>query len=310
MENARRIKPISDMVEQLDLKTWRIGNSHVLTLDNYGYTISDSFTPNLSPVMPCGPIRLVVLSQLSCVWAIGDSAFLKVATWTSDMETEAETIRWVRQNVTTVPVPKVLWEYIDQEAYCSFMISEKLPGEELNEVWRVLNVEQQQEVVQQVVQHIKDLASLQSKRLETTNGKLICEPYLDSTKSIDPLALHLLEPENVKEHQSIWGPDKNLLVFQHTDLGPKNIMVSVQDKTVKVSGILDLAMAEFLPKAWICTKILVSRGMNFQWEVDEGETQWRLDLAGTLIDFGYMYFTSEWNDWHDKRRLMARARTC
>ena len=182
-------------------------------------------------------------------------------------------------------MPEVLEHYIDPQAGRSYTLLLSVPGEDLNEVWKILPYEQQDSVLQQVAEHIDTLAQLKNDRPISAEGELIQEPWLQRSNPKTPLELRgLLDPSKSKEWEQIWGVEENKFVFYHCDLGPTNIKVEVQRGKARVTGLLDWEGAGFLPRGWIATKFRVSGGLDFDWDGEGDETIWRVSLANILVE--------------------------
>lgn len=100
----------------------------------------------------------------------------------------------------------------------------------MNEAWKTLNNDQKNEIVEQVVKHIDALSKLISKRLESANKKWLWEPYLalrlvlksypsTAISTENKLRSELLNPDESKEYEKVWGAEQNQFVFCHADLG-------------------------------------------------------------------------------------------
>ena len=200
-----------------------------------------------------------------------------------------------------MPVPTVLEHYVDQQEGRAYTLLSSVPGEDLNELWKILPSEQQKNVVHQVAEHIDTLAQLKNDRLVSAEGEMVLEPYLQRDNSETPSHLQgFLDPNKNKEWEQIWGVEENKFVFYHSDLGPTNIKVEVQMGEAKVTGLLDWETAGFLPRGWIATKCIVSGGMDFDWDIEgeEDETLWRTSLAKVLVEEkGYKDFANRWVKW-------------
>lgn len=189
--------------------------------------------------------------------------------WIENMGMEYATIEFVQKNASEVPVPTVLQHYVDKTANRSFLLMSSIPGEDLNEAWKTLNSNQKNEIVEQVANHIDTLSKLTSERLESADRKWLREPFLTlrplfgEISREDELRSNLLNPNESKEYEKIWGAEQNKFVFCHADLGPTNIKIMVNEKGTHLTGLLDWEIAGFFPKGWICTKLYISGGVNF-----------------------------------------------
>ncbi len=101
------------------------------------------------------------------VWAIG-SAICKAKAWVEGMETEADTIRylWGRFDI---PVPEIIYDWVDKDASRSFLILKPVDGETLQRAWPSLSDHQRNGVAAQVAQYCEILAETTSDSLTSGN---------------------------------------------------------------------------------------------------------------------------------------------
>ena len=313
---------VKDCIKQLSSNCWLLGSSLICERDDISSTafrtrflepdgsnskVQENGTSlEWSPPDPEGPIQFVRCMGRQATWRIGQWAYFKSQPWTPGQGTEAANIKFVQQNAPSVPVPKVLEHYVDPQAGRSYTLLLSVPGEDLNEVWKILSYEQQDSVLQQVAEHIDTLAQLKNDRPISAEGEMIQEPWLQRSNPKTPLELRgLLDPSKSKEWEQIWGVEENKFVFYHCDLGPTNIKVEVQRGKARVTGLLDWEGAGFLPRGWIATKFHVSGGLDFDWDGEGDETVWRVSLANILVEKGYKEFAHRWVKW--KRNQLGGA---
>ena len=64
------------------------------------------------------PVRLIHEGgTLSAVWAIGNNAICEVHPWDPDTTSESETIKFVQEKAPQVPVPEVIYSWVDRNRY-------------------------------------------------------------------------------------------------------------------------------------------------------------------------------------------------
>ena len=81
-------------------------------------------------------------------------------------------------------------------------------------------------------------------------------------------------------------------------MGPTNIKIMVNEKgRIKLTGLLDWEIARFFPKGWIHTKFYLSGGLGFDWDGEEGWTEWPARLGMLLERKGYQAFPRELKEW-------------
>lgn len=315
MEDETSHLAVKDCVKQLNPNCWLLGPSLICERNTKSnsfstYFKSDESILKWSPIDAQGPIKLVRCIQGDSIWKIGDWAYFKTRYWTKKMGMEYAAIQFVQEKAPEIPVPTVLQHYVDESAHRSFLLISNIPGEDLNEAWKTLNSDQKNAIVKQVAQHIDILSKLTSERLESADKKWLCEPFLslrplvksDTIGAIsqeDELISELLNPDESKEYEKIWGVEQNKFVFSHADLGPTNIKVMVNEEGANVVGLLDWEIAGFFPKGWICTKPYITRGMDFWWNGEKGEDEWRIKLAARLRTMGYQAYPHNFDNWYE-----------
>jgi len=83
-------------------------------------------------------VQLVhALGSSSAVWAVGKEAFCKVKNWYFGLESEAQTIAFMRENFPQIPVPEVIYEWIDGDR--SFLFLRRIQGLPLRDIWTDLS---------------------------------------------------------------------------------------------------------------------------------------------------------------------------
>ncbi len=205
------------------------------------------------------------------VWLLGKDTFCKVKGWCEGMESESETINFVRMHCPSIPVPEVVFSWIDHDWSRSFTLIKRVPGKTLDEIWPTLSSSQRSGIVCNVVAYCKELSSVTSSKLESATGKGLCDNHLniaapDSHPTWKPRLLspmssdefnEFLHQRTSKDAQSIVPSVEEHFLFYHADLGPTNIMIS---EDTKVTGILDWECAAFFPRFWIALKPGISAG--------------------------------------------------
>jgi aminoglycoside phosphotransferase len=88
------------------------------------------------------------LGASSAVWAIGNKAFCKVKSWCPGLESEAQTIKFVKERCPQIPVPEVIYEYIDEDR--SFLILGRVHGLTLRDAWADLSPSQHDNILRLV----------------------------------------------------------------------------------------------------------------------------------------------------------------
>ncbi|KAF5024697.1 hypothetical protein F66182_3226 [Fusarium sp. NRRL 66182] len=90
------------------------------------------------------------------VWRIG-GMFCQVKAWLRGMDTEAETLRSVEARFE-LPVPEVVFDWIDEDLNRSFVIPKPVHGRTLQQAWPSLSPERRQTIATQVAECCDNLA--------------------------------------------------------------------------------------------------------------------------------------------------------
>ncbi|EMD35878.1 hypothetical protein CERSUDRAFT_156636 [Gelatoporia subvermispora B] len=177
---------------------------------------------------------------------------------------EADILRYIRKN-TIIPVPRVI---LSARGFGStFMLMEFVEGEVLEYAWRDLNEGQRTKVIGQLRAHVMQLRSLHppDPRAVCGLGGAACkDARLQSYGSFGPFAAvsdfhdHLTRAatpwidevylENIRRRMS----DNYRVMFTHSDLAPRNIIVRGDD----IAAIIDWEHAGWYPEYWEYVKAL------------------------------------------------------
>jgi hypothetical protein len=76
--------------------------------------------------------------------------FCKVMWWAEQSTTDAATIRFINQNISSLPTEEIIYDLIDLEWRRSFMLTRRVPGTRYDEAWELLTVEQKLQIAAQV----------------------------------------------------------------------------------------------------------------------------------------------------------------
>ncbi|PGG95484.1 hypothetical protein AJ79_10036 [Helicocarpus griseus UAMH5409] len=235
----------------------------------------------------------------SAVWAIGKSAFCKVKSWHPSMGLESETIAFVREHVPQVPLPEVIYSWIDEDR--TFLILKRVQGLTLRDAWLSFSFLQRDLVLRKVASICDLLALKTSAKLQGVSGNPLPERFLAVAK--DGFLGPLTSTESLKYFTI---PGSNLcpeigkaFYLYHADLGPGNIMVSEDGS---ITGILDWEAAGFYPRFWIATKPSIAPGLNFSPSIAGiEEFEWRKRLRMELENRGYPQASGWYMEWRRAR---------
>lgn len=264
---------VKDCIKKLGPNCWLLSPSLIYERDiesnNFStYFKSDESKLEWSTIDPRGSVPLVRCIQGQQTWKIGEWAYFKTKNWTEKMGIEYATIQFVHENAPEVPVPTVLQHYVDEAAHRSFLVK---TWTKCIKHWIAAK---RLEIVEQVANCIDTLSKFTSQKLENADKKWLWEPYLAPRQVLmcypstainteNALCGELLNPDESKYYEKIWGKEQNKFVFSHADLGPTNIRIMVNEKDIYLTGLLDWEIAGVFPKRWICTKLHVLSGVGF-----------------------------------------------
>ncbi|KAL2817143.1 hypothetical protein BJX63DRAFT_429862 [Aspergillus granulosus] len=209
----------------------------------------------------------------SAVWEIGSEAICKVKTWTCGMEMESDTLAFIKAKAPHIPVPEVIYAWLDEKQSRTYLILRRIQGSTLQHAWSSLTIDQRSTLADTVAQYCFDLTRATSNRLESATGCGILEPFLnvrakESHPSWKPQLLGPMSTESFVRYlqriSDFQPPPVNEFYFYHADLSPTNILVS---DSGTVLGILDWESAGYYPKFWLPLKPYMSCGFLLNAEV-------------------------------------------
>lgn len=238
--------------------------------------------------------RVHVGGTSAAVWALGDNAFCKVHAWCEGLELEANTIRFVQETAPEVPVPEVLYSWVDRDMSRAFLITRKVRGKTLEQIWPWLSTPQRMRIADSVAGYCEVLAASTSSRFETVSGCGVYETrFMESPPSSHPTWLPIvLGPfslESFRAHMtdvSTESPPETdgTFVFYHEDLGPTNVMI--QEDGNDIAAIIDWELAAYCPRFWVAIEPAYAGSFWLECETDEPKL-WGQLLAQALVKRGY-----------------------
>jgi hypothetical protein len=78
--------------------------------------------------------------------------------WREDRQLEAATIDFVRGNFPSVPLPEVLYSWIDQPINRTFLLMKRVHARTLNVAWPQLSADQRRNIANDMAEHCLILA--------------------------------------------------------------------------------------------------------------------------------------------------------
>ncbi|KAK7757446.1 hypothetical protein SLS62_000461 [Diatrype stigma] len=126
------------------------------------YTPHDTLLEGTQSVHSNDPnVTMIVATPSRRVWSLGSRYIVKE--WIcphNDGNTEANATRLLRERGVDVPVPDILTSWKDKD--WAFLISERLPGQPLMDVWPELSTEDRHRVAKQTADMVSKLRSITS----------------------------------------------------------------------------------------------------------------------------------------------------
>ncbi|SLM34723.1 Protein kinase-like domain [Lasallia pustulata] len=185
----------------------------------------------------------------------------------NERSTEGEAIRLVQKLAPSAPVPEAIHFWHDEELERVFIITRRVHGKMLDDVWHSLKREDHKQVAKELAAYTKSLAKITAPAFQDVDGHHLAD------RCLIPYDSHKLEPftaEELREHMRNvsngieppeCGPEFHLF---HANMGPSNVLLSGMDKAhtkrksnVHIAGIVDWHYAGFYPKFWITTLPLI-----------------------------------------------------
>jgi len=224
----------------------------------------------------------------AAVWSIGPNAFCKVKAWREGLEAESDTIEFVRKNVPSIPLPEIIFSWVDHKWNRSFLILKRVSGQTLRDAWPRLSLAQRSEAASQVAKYCSALAGITSLTFESATHCGVLEPFLTVAakpshpswipRPLGPLLLTDFTTYLSRQLATRY-PDIGCFYYYHADLGPGNIIVS---ESGNVEGIIDWESAGFYPRFWIASKPMLSPGFYLSPAEGTNREAWR-DLLRRML---------------------------
>lgn len=320
---------VRDSIKRINAETWIIGGRillartdsvpddcsfyHAVWSDGSGafFTVSDfknaedNLLASTEPLIDTDPVeRVHDTGDRNAVWRIGE-AFCKVQERSFRPETTREhaTLAYLDSNDVaplSFPVPRTLYHTEFESRY--YLIITKLPGETLESIWPTMNEDSKMFCVDRVVAICKELNSHgKPNSICGIDGCYLDDPWLIP----DPAVLKDHSPASFLQHAKELRMDCSDLVLHHCDMGPQNIIVDLDTKTI---GIIDWEMAGFVPKDWVRTKFCVSWAMDLEFpgEDIQSSKEWRDRVQFKLGQEGYREVGASWRaKWKEACEKLA-----
>ncbi len=251
---------LNQSIRQIDLRRWVIGSlicerlrgtspADAVTawaVDDTTYILREARGNEIDSMPYAEPSDEVQLvhegGTSSAVWVIGSHAFCKVKAWNPEMESEGNTIDFVKRVAPQMSTPEVIYTWAEQDR--SFLILSRVKGSTLRDAWTSLSPVQRRSALTTVADYCDCLAQHRSQTLTSVTGKPVLEPFLSSLES--GLLGALTEKECLEYFSSPSAgspPLEGGFRFYHPDLGPGNVIMS----DGVVAGVIDWEAASYYP---------------------------------------------------------------
>ena len=311
--------PIEHSVVKLNEQCFRLGSSMICekstakgqsgilsTWQDNGKTFILRQQTDYDRTMPPSTSSATVIHEAGgCaeVWLFGDDTFCKVKAWCEGLESEKATIDFVKTCCPHIPVPEVIFSWVDRDWSRSFTIIKRVPGKTLNEQWPSLNPSQRSDIANKIAEYCNDLSKVTSHKFETVTKKGVNDDLLNDKipaahpdwkpRLIGPLShshfTKFLQARTGKIEHPIPSFGTTFHLY-HSDLGPTNIMISDDGK---ITGIIDWESVAFYPRFWVASKPVLAGGFlldpDYVGEDIEVRGGWAEILRDALIAQGFEY---------------------
>lgn len=230
----------------------------------------------------------------AAVWAFG-GAHVKVKAWIPELQSESDTIEYIRK--TGIPAPEIVYSWIDSDWNRTFLVMKSIKGRTLCQAWPVLSQDQKSTIADQIAACCAELALSKSDRMETLGGKGVREDWLTSNPSpLEPSWKPNVQGPFTADLLKSYIGDASIDIgstfhFYHADLGPSNIIL---DDDGHLVAIIDWESAAFYPRFWIATKPLFSAGFNL---AGSDRSEWAFLLSNALERRGFKADADLYRSW-------------
>ncbi|KAE8308607.1 hypothetical protein BDV41DRAFT_581276 [Aspergillus transmontanensis] len=209
------------------------------------------------------------------------------------MESESNTLAFVASRFLHIPLPEVIYSWVDEQLERTFLILRRVQGQTLAKTWPSLTSEQRAQVAATVAQYCHDLAEATSENWQSAKGRGVLEPFLtvDAEAShpswkrqlLGRLSRTVAERYLQKISTQLCPPVGERFHFYHADLSPTYILLSGDSS---IEAILDWESAGFYLKFWIPLKPYRSGGFNLDIP-GESRYDWTDLFVSKLSDEGF-----------------------
>jgi hypothetical protein len=247
----------------------------------------------------------------SAVWTLGNQAICKVHAWKENIQLEAETLAFIREHFPAIPIPEVLFSWIDKPMNRSFLIMKRIHARTLEVAWPLLSPQQRVGIAKEVASYTTLVATKTSGYFQTVSGCGVAKPWLMQGHDFDgpipswfPRTIGPFTAPELRKHwtkiSSIPPPSfEDTFVLYHDDQCPTNVLVS--DNGDRVEAIIDWANVAYVPRFWVATAPLTVGGFRFEIDDFERSKEWAAMLAEALKGQGFEGCVGEVREWSKQK---------
>ncbi|KAE8154390.1 kinase-like domain-containing protein [Aspergillus avenaceus] len=169
---------------------------------------------------------------------------------------EASNLKYIAAN-TTIPVPRVHKVEQGGDGKTKKIYMDYMPGKPLNKAWPEMTEDQKQSVASDLRNYVEQLRNLKGTYIGAANrgqaviGKFVAHgggPFDNESQFNQFLFSRILPkvPDTFRYHATKTFKTNHEIVFTHSDLAPRNILVDGG----QVTAILDWEFAGWYPEYW------------------------------------------------------------
>lgn len=244
----------------------------------------------------------------NAVWLLGTEVVCKVHAWKEGIDLESQAIAFIREHFPAIPVPEVLYEWVDKSINRTFLIMKRIRARTLDVACPQLTHQQRLNIAEEMAEYTALIAIKTSTHYQTVSGCGVRKPWLmqgyDFDGPIHNWFPRTIGPFTASELRAHWTKISTLpppalddtFVLYHDDQGPTNILIS--DSGDHVAAIVDWANVSYVPRFWVATVVLCTGAFRFQNE-GEGSRDWTLMFAEALKMQGFEECVAEFRKWHE-----------
>lgn len=212
------------------------------------------------------------------------------------METEAQTIDFVKEEFPSIPVPEVVYQWTEESINRSYTVMNRAPGKTLDSVWSSLSDLEHKEIALKIADYIALMATARRSTLETVSGYGVTDEFIQpevEKPSWHPSLFRLTSGLQATRYFNPLKVDGDFL-FTHGDISPGNILIDGG----KISYVLDWEFAGFYPKCWIYIK---TRCPGMVLSDSEAEYSWMDHVDTELEKRGISADMDAFSEWYSKK---------